>query len=146
MGQSWPGFGGLAVSLSVAVLAPLPFVISGFSHRFGDPSKDVAGLALGLLVPLAPYLLEFWALRRLPTRVFGVLMSIEPGIGALLGLLILGQSLALGGRAGDRADRRREPRRDVERARRRARAAGRRLTQRLERVSSVALAAGTCTT
>jgi inner membrane transporter RhtA len=97
LGQSWPGFGGLAVSLSVAVLAPLPFVISGFSHRFGDPGKDVAGLALGLLVPLAPYLLEFWALRRLPTRVFGVLMSIEPGIGALLGLLILSQSLALGG-------------------------------------------------
>jgi len=37
------------------------------------------------------------ALRRLPTRVFGVLMSLEPGIGALLGLAILGQSLALGG-------------------------------------------------
>ena len=37
------------------------------------------------------------ALRRLPTRVFGVLMSLEPGIGALLALAILGQSLALGG-------------------------------------------------
>ena len=97
VGQMWPGFGGLAVSLSVAAAVTLPFSLSHFAHRFGDPAKDAAGLALGLLVPLLPYALELWSLRRLPTRVFGVLMSIEPGIGALLGLLILGQSLSLAG-------------------------------------------------
>jgi inner membrane transporter RhtA len=98
VGQSWPGFEGLAVSLSVAALVTVPFcLVSDFPHRFDDPGAVVAGLALGLLVPLLPYMLEFWALRRLPTRVFGVLMSIEPGIGALLGFLILGQSLAAAG-------------------------------------------------
>jgi inner membrane transporter RhtA len=97
VGQSWPGFGGLAVSMAVSVLVTAPFSLVNFSERFADPAKVVAGLALGVLVPLLPYVLEFWALRRLPTRVFGVLMSIEPGIGALLGMLILGQSLAVVG-------------------------------------------------
>lgn len=97
VGQSWPGFGGLAVSMSVAVLFTVPFSLAHFAHRYGDAGQDLAGLALGLLVPLLPYVLEFWSLRRLPTRVFGVLMSLEPGIGALLGLVILGQSLAATG-------------------------------------------------
>jgi inner membrane transporter RhtA len=97
VGQSWPGLGGLAVSLAVAAVVTLPFGLTDFAHRYGDAGKDLAGLALGVLVPLLPYVLELAALRRLPTRVFGVLMSLEPGIGALLGLLILGQSLALVG-------------------------------------------------
>ena len=40
-----------------------------------------------------PYSLELEALRRLPPRVFGVLMSLEPGVAALVGLVVLGQSL-----------------------------------------------------
>jgi inner membrane transporter RhtA len=97
VGQSWPGLGGLAISMGIAALVSLPFGLTHFAHRYADLDKDLYGLALGVLVPLAPYMLELAALRRLPTRVFGVLMSLEPGIGALLGLVILGQSLALGG-------------------------------------------------
>jgi inner membrane transporter RhtA len=97
VGQTWPGLGGLAISMAIAALVSLPFGLTNFAHRYADPGTDLYGLALGLLVPLAPYILELAALRRLPTRVFGVLMSLEPGIGALLGLVILGQSLAVGG-------------------------------------------------
>lgn len=97
MGQSWPGLSGLAVSLTVAAVTVLPIGLIGFSRRYGDLGDVLAGFALGLLVPLLPYVLELAALRRLPTRVFGVLMSLEPAIGALLGLIILGQSLALAG-------------------------------------------------
>jgi inner membrane transporter RhtA len=97
VGHRWPGFEGLSISMAVAVLVTLPFSLPGFAHRFGDLSQDLAGLALGILVPLLPYVLEFWALRRLPTRLFGVLMSIEPAIGAILGLLILDQSLSVSG-------------------------------------------------
>ncbi|MGI8716118.1 MAG: EamA family transporter [Solirubrobacteraceae bacterium] len=97
LGESWPGVSGLAVSLAVGALCSLPAGLTHFAHRYAELDKDAFGLVLGLLVPLAPYMLELAALRRLPTRVFGVLMSLEPGIGALLGLLILSQSLALAG-------------------------------------------------
>ena len=40
-----------------------------------------------------PYTLELEALRRLPTGVFGVLMSLEPAVAALAGFVVLGQDL-----------------------------------------------------
>ena len=42
---------------------------------------------------MIPYSLELEALRRLPARVFGVLMSLEPAAAALAGFVVLGQSL-----------------------------------------------------
>jgi inner membrane transporter RhtA len=97
VGQTWPGLDGLAIAMAISAIVSLPFGLTHFSERYADLGQDLYGLALGLLVPLAPYVLELAALRRLPTRVFGVLMSLEPGIGALFALVILGQSLALGG-------------------------------------------------
>jgi inner membrane transporter RhtA len=41
-----------------------------------------------------PYSLELEALRRLPAAVFGVLMSLEPAVAAVAGLVVLGQALA----------------------------------------------------
>jgi inner membrane transporter RhtA len=97
VGQTWPGFDGLAIAMAISALVSLPFGLTHAAERYTELDKDLFGLVLGVLVPLAPYVLELAALRRLPTRVFGVLMSLEPGIGALLALAILGQSLALGG-------------------------------------------------
>jgi inner membrane transporter RhtA len=50
---------------------------------------------VALLFPLAPYVLEMTALRRLPQRVFSVIASLEPAISALVGLVVLGQTLTL---------------------------------------------------
>ena len=57
----------------------------------------LAGIGLALLMPLIPYALELVSLRRLPTALFGVIMSLEPAIAALLGFLVLGQGLAVSG-------------------------------------------------
>jgi inner membrane transporter RhtA len=46
-----------------------------------------------MLSSALPYTLELEALRRLPTAVFGVLMSLEPAVAALAGFVILGQDL-----------------------------------------------------
>ena len=52
------------------------------------------GLAVAALSTALPYSLEMIALARLPTRTFSVLMSLEPAVGALSGLLFLGERLA----------------------------------------------------
>ncbi|MDX7954018.1 EamA family transporter [Lichenihabitans sp. Uapishka_5] len=83
----------VAIGVTVAAVAVLPL---GIAHAGRDLLRpDVLGL--GLLVALVsgclPYGLEMVALKRLPTRVFGILMSLEPAAGALFGYLLLGQRL-----------------------------------------------------
>ena len=51
------------------------------------------GLAVAVLSTALPYTLEMMALTRLPTRTFGVLMSLEPAVAALSGLIFLGETL-----------------------------------------------------
>lgn len=93
-GQRFKGLEGLAVSLLFAAVVATPFgfrqVQSGFSTHM---LLVTAGLAV--LVPLLPYALEFMALRRLQPSTFGILMSLEPAMGAGAGLVILGQVLSL---------------------------------------------------
>jgi inner membrane transporter RhtA len=51
------------------------------------------GTAVALLSSVFPYGLEINALRHIPTRVFGILMSLEPAAAAIAGLLVLHQRL-----------------------------------------------------
>jgi inner membrane transporter RhtA len=97
VGARWPGLEGLSVSLIVAALVTLPFGVAGDGAGLLEPDILLASLGLALLIPLLPYVFELIALRRLPTGLFGVIMSLEPGFAALLGFLILGQSLAVSG-------------------------------------------------
>jgi inner membrane transporter RhtA len=89
-----PGMDGLVVSLGVAALLVLPFGARGASGVVGDPSLLAVAFAVALLSSVLCYGLELAALRRLSTRVFGILMSLEPAAAALAGLLVLGQRLA----------------------------------------------------
>jgi len=52
------------------------------------------GLGVAILSTALPYSLEMIALTRLPTRTFGTLMSMEPGLAALSGMLFLGEHLS----------------------------------------------------
>ena len=97
VGARWPGLQGLSVSLIVAAVVTLPFGVAGDGADLLDPHILLASLGLALLVPLLPYIFELIALRRLPTGLFGVIMSLEPACAALLGFLILGQRLAVTG-------------------------------------------------
>ena len=54
----------------------------------------LAGAAVAVLSTALPYSLELLALRRLDTRVFGVLLSLEPAVAALAGFVLLGQRLS----------------------------------------------------
>ena len=51
------------------------------------------GLAIAVLSTALPYSLEMIALTRMPTRTFGTLMSMEPALAALSGMIFLGETL-----------------------------------------------------
>jgi inner membrane transporter RhtA len=95
VGSSYPGLGGLAVAASISALIVAPF---GIAQGGGDllvPATLAVGLAVGLLSSAIPFALELEALRRLPNAVFGVLMSLEPAVAAVVGFVALSQGLAL---------------------------------------------------
>jgi inner membrane transporter RhtA len=95
VGQAFAGGHGLALAMWVAALAALPAgVIEGGAHLL-LPRSLLLGIVVGILSSAIPYSFELEALRRIAVNVFGVLMSLEPGMAALAGLLVLGQSLSL---------------------------------------------------
>ena len=87
------GLEGLALASLVAALVPLvPGVLSAGSDLLSAEVLAI-GAAVALLSSVIPYSLETEALRRIPARVFSVLMSLEPAVAALAGFLVLGQRL-----------------------------------------------------
>lgn len=89
------GSTGLALAAGVAWLVPLvPGLTEAGAGRLVEPEALAAGLAVALLSSVIPYTLESESLRRLPARVFGVLMSLEPAVAALAGFVVLGQRLS----------------------------------------------------
>lgn len=81
-----------AMILSAGILLP-----TGLAEGAGDlldPTVLAVGFAVAILSSAIPYTVELEALRRLPERAFGVLLSLEPAIAALVGLVVLDQHLA----------------------------------------------------
>ena len=93
VGQVLPGTAGLAVALAFAAVLVLPFGVSGASAVLERPSLLLAALGVALLSSVISYGLELSALRRIPTQVFGILMSLEPAAAAVAGLVVLGEQL-----------------------------------------------------
>jgi inner membrane transporter RhtA len=97
VGRAFPGNAGLAVAMGVAALAVLPFGLPTIGVIRADPALLLAGIGVALLATAIPFSLEHAALKRLPAHVFGVLMSLEPGVAALVGVVLLGEALGLRG-------------------------------------------------
>ena len=100
VGATFEGGIGLALAMIVAAaLMAAPGIAVGGSDLL-DLRIVAVGFAVAMLSSLIPYSLELEALRRLPVGVFGVLMSLEPGVAALVGLVALGQGLSAAEAAG----------------------------------------------
>jgi inner membrane transporter RhtA len=94
LGRIFEGGTGLALGMAVSAVLVAPFGVAGGGGNLLDPRLLALGLAVAILSSVVPYSLEFEALRRLPAGVFGVLMSLEPAVAALIGFIGLGQGLA----------------------------------------------------
>ena len=92
-GRVFTGGRGVALAMSVALLVPLVPGIAEAGSELLEPQWLAIGCAVALMSSVLPYSLETEALRRLPANVFGVLMSLEPGVAALAGFAVLGQDL-----------------------------------------------------
>ena len=95
VGAGHPGLGGLASAMAISTVLVAPFGIAQGGGELLVPAVLGVGFAVGMLSSAIPYVLELEALRRLPNAVFGVLMSLEPAVAALVGFLALSQGLAL---------------------------------------------------
>ncbi len=91
VGRRHSGSAPLAVAMTVGAVLVLPFGLPSALHA--DAHTLLIGAGVGVLSSVIPYSLELQALRRLPANVFGVLMSLEPAVAALAGLVVLGERL-----------------------------------------------------
>jgi inner membrane transporter RhtA len=94
LGSRHEGLAPLALGLAFSALLLLPVGIASGGGELIEPAVPATGLAIGLLSSAFPYALELEALRTLSSAVFGVLMSLEPAVAALVGFLALSQDLS----------------------------------------------------
>ncbi len=92
-GRRFAGSSGLVIAMVAAAALVTGPAIAAAGPVLARPSLIAVGLAIGLLSSVIPYRLELEALRRVPARVFGIWMSLEPAVAALIGLVLLGETL-----------------------------------------------------
>ena len=92
-GAAFPGGSGLAIAMAVGALIVLPAGVIQADGALTQPDLLGSALVVALLSSVLPYSLELEALRRLPESVFGLLMSLDPAIAALVGFVALDQDL-----------------------------------------------------
>jgi inner membrane transporter RhtA len=95
VGRSFTGGRGLALAVAVATVVIAPLGISSGGAALLRPQVLLTGVGIAILSSVIPFSLELDALRRLPSRVFGVLMSIEPAVATLIGFLVLREAIGL---------------------------------------------------
>jgi inner membrane transporter RhtA len=93
VGRAFERGNGLALAMVVSSLVLIPSGIVGGGGELIDARVLAVGLVVALLSSAIPYSLELEALRRLPASTFGVLMSLEPAVAALVGFAFLDQTL-----------------------------------------------------
>jgi inner membrane transporter RhtA len=82
-----------ALGMMIAAVIVIPIGAAHAGAGLLAPHVLLLGAAVGLLGTAVPYALEMFALTRLPARTFGTLMSLEPAVGALAGLILMHQTL-----------------------------------------------------
>jgi inner membrane transporter RhtA len=97
VGRAFAGHDGLALSMAVACIAAVPLGVVGAGPAAGTPLLLLAGLGVAVLSTVVPFSLEHSALKQLPAQVFGVLMSVEPAVAALIGAIVLHEALGMRG-------------------------------------------------
>lgn len=93
VGRVFPGETGLSMAVTVAAIVMMPMGMAQAGTALFQPEVWIIGAGIGFIGTVLPYSLEYIVLKRMSPRVFGVLMSIEPAIAALVGFIFLREHL-----------------------------------------------------
>jgi inner membrane transporter RhtA len=93
IGGSMPGTSGLAIGMAVAALVVLPVEMAVGGLGGLDPGLLAGALAVAILSTTVPLSLEFEALKRMTARTYGILVTLEPVVAAMVGAILLGQAM-----------------------------------------------------
>ncbi|MFE7659719.1 EamA family transporter [Streptomyces celluloflavus] len=93
VGARLPGVQGPAAAAAVSGLLYLPVGALVLWHRPPTPTALVCALTAGVLSSAVPFLADLLALRRVPAHFFGIFMSVNPVLAALVGTVVLDQRL-----------------------------------------------------
>ncbi|GAA2175398.1 DMT family transporter [Agrococcus versicolor] len=92
VGELVPGVGGLTAAMCIAAIVTTPFgAVQAVEGVVAQPWLLLPALGVAILSSAIAYAFELAALRRIPPRVFGVLMSLEPVAAGVFALLIVGE-------------------------------------------------------
>ena len=94
-GRRFSGGTGLTIAMGIAAVLITPVAVVSAGRALLKPAVLGTGVVVGLLSSVIPYRFELETLRRVPARVFGIWMSMEPAVAALVGVIVLSQSLGL---------------------------------------------------
>jgi inner membrane transporter RhtA len=97
VGKQIPGSDGLAIAMVIAAIVMIPFAIPAIPTLVFNPLILLAAIVVALLSTTIPMTFEFEALKHLPARTYGVLVSLEPGVAAMVGALLLGERMGAQG-------------------------------------------------
>ncbi|MEV5486633.1 EamA family transporter [Streptomyces bobili] len=94
VGRRLPGAQGAATAAGVSALMFLPVGLVVVARHPPTLAAVGCAVAAGVLSSAVPYLADLFTLRRVPAQAFGLFMSVNPVLAALVGLIGLGQGLA----------------------------------------------------
>lgn len=93
VGARHPGVEGSAAAAGISGLLYLPIGVVVLAHQPPTATALACAATAGLLSSAVPSLADLLALRRVDARFFGIFMSVNPVLAALVGMVVLGQSL-----------------------------------------------------
>jgi inner membrane transporter RhtA len=93
--RDWPDGSGVGAAMTFAAILALPVLLVGGNPGAvaATPAVLLAALVIAFFSSAVPYTLEVAALGRLRPETYGILVSLEPGFGAIAGFVLLGQAL-----------------------------------------------------
>lgn len=95
MGRAFDGRDGLTFGLWASSLLLLPFALVEGTMLHADAVSVVGTLLIALLGAVLPWAIEYSVIQRISARTYGILVTLEPAVGALVGAIFLSQAIGL---------------------------------------------------